>query len=185
MNAVACKCCQPANIVGTSIGPNDSRLSWRVFRDTYINHHIELTFCFPHSLSRALCPFVLLSSSWCRPCRGIVGLTLASWFSPSVSHCHAQTIIHSSHHWCHCIHLPWGTVVALLLLPPYAQVAAGRAWSSLVYLICDWVDPHPLGRFPGRYKLAWPRTKKKLASICHAITDPPVTKIRLWASFGV
>ena len=35
------------------------------------------------------------------------------------------------------------------------------------------------------YKLAWPRTKKKLASICHAITDPPVTKIRLWASFGV
>ena len=24
-----------------------------------------------------------------------------------------------------------------------------------------------------------------LASICHAITDPPVTKIRLWASFGV
>ena len=35
------------------------------------------------------------------------------------------------------------------------------------------------------YKLAWPRTGKKLASICHAITDPPVTKIRLWASFGV
>ena len=24
-----------------------------------------------------------------------------------------------------------------------------------------------------------------LAHICHAITDPPVTKIRLWASFGV
>ena len=24
-----------------------------------------------------------------------------------------------------------------------------------------------------------------LAQICHAITDPPVTKIRLWASFGV
>ena len=24
-----------------------------------------------------------------------------------------------------------------------------------------------------------------LASICHAITDPPVTKIRLWPSFGV
>ena len=24
-----------------------------------------------------------------------------------------------------------------------------------------------------------------LASICHAIIDPPVTKIRLWASFGV
>jgi len=24
-----------------------------------------------------------------------------------------------------------------------------------------------------------------LASICHAITEPPVTKIRLWASFGV
>ena len=24
-----------------------------------------------------------------------------------------------------------------------------------------------------------------LASICHANTDPPVTKIRLWASFGV
>ena len=34
------------------------------------------------------------------------------------------------------------------------------------------------------YKLAWPRTEKK-ASIFHAITDPPVTKIRLWASFGV
>jgi len=29
--------------------------------------------------------------------------------------------------------------------------------------------------------------KKKhfLASICHAITDPPVTEIRLWASVGV
>ena len=27
--------------------------------------------------------------------------------------------------------------------------------------------------------------QKKMASICHAITDPPVTKIRLWASFGV
>ena len=35
------------------------------------------------------------------------------------------------------------------------------------------------------YKLAWPRTEFFLASICHAITDPPVTKIRLWASFGV
>jgi len=35
------------------------------------------------------------------------------------------------------------------------------------------------------YKLAWPRTEKNLASICHAITDPSVTKIRLWASFGV
>ena len=35
------------------------------------------------------------------------------------------------------------------------------------------------------YKLAWPRTAFFLASICHAITDPPVTKIRLWASFGV
>ena len=27
--------------------------------------------------------------------------------------------------------------------------------------------------------------KKILASICHPITDTPVTKIRLWASFGV
>ena len=40
------------------------------------------------------------------------------------------------------------------------------------------------------YKLAAPRSVKRewyfsLASICHAITDPPVTKIRLWASFGV
>ena len=35
------------------------------------------------------------------------------------------------------------------------------------------------------YKLAWPRTEIVLASICHAITDPPVTKIWLWASFGV
>jgi hypothetical protein len=35
------------------------------------------------------------------------------------------------------------------------------------------------------YKLAWPRIVFFLASICHAITDPPVTKIRLWASFGV
>ena len=35
------------------------------------------------------------------------------------------------------------------------------------------------------YKLASPRTAFFLASICHAITDPPVTKIRLWASFGV
>ena len=32
------------------------------------------------------------------------------------------------------------------------------------------------------YKLAWPRKEKKMANICH---DPPVTKIRLWASFGV
>ena len=31
-----------------------------------------------------------------------------------------------------------------------------------------------------------PRQEKFfLASICHANTDPPVTKIRLWASFGV
>ena len=37
----------------------------------------------------------------------------------------------------------------------------------------------------GSHKLAWPRTENVLASICHAITDPPVTKIRLWASFGV
>jgi len=59
-------------------------------------------------------------------------------------------LTHSSHPWCHCVHPPWGTVVALLLLPPY-QVAAGRAWSSLlVYLICDQVDPHPLGWYPGR-----------------------------------
>ena len=36
-----------------------------------------------------------------------------------------------------------------------------------------------------QYKLAWPRKDFFLASICHAITDPPVTKIRLWASFGV
>jgi len=35
------------------------------------------------------------------------------------------------------------------------------------------------------YKLASPRTEKNLASICHAITAPPVTKIRLQASFGV
>jgi len=35
------------------------------------------------------------------------------------------------------------------------------------------------------YKLAAPRIVFFLASICHAITDPPVTKIRLWASFGV
>ena len=40
-------------------------------------------------------------------------------------------------------------------------------------------------RVKRRYKLAWPRTAFFLASICHAITDPPVTKIRLWASFGV
>ena len=39
-----------------------------------------------------------------------------------------------------------------------------------------------------RYKLqaeARLAKKKKMASICHAITAPPVTKIRLWASFGV
>ena len=35
------------------------------------------------------------------------------------------------------------------------------------------------------YKLAAPRIVFFFASICHAITDPPVTKIRLWASFGV
>ena len=29
------------------------------------------------------------------------------------------------------------------------------------------------------------KNKKKLASICHPITHTPVTKIRLWASFGV
>jgi len=29
------------------------------------------------------------------------------------------------------------------------------------------------------------KTRTFLASICHAITEPPVTKIRLWASFGV
>ena len=33
---------------------------------------------------------------------------------------------------------------------------------------------------------SWPPRKYFFfASICHAITDPPVTKIRLWASFGV
>ena len=41
-----------------------------------------------------------------------------------------------------------------------------------------WLTPLP-------YKLARPRTHFFLASICHAITDPPVTKIRLWASWGV
>ena len=35
------------------------------------------------------------------------------------------------------------------------------------------------------YKPAAPRIVFCFASICHAITDPPVTKIRLWASFGV
>ena len=35
------------------------------------------------------------------------------------------------------------------------------------------------------YKLAAPRIVLVFASICHAITDPPVTKLRLWASFGV
>ena len=35
------------------------------------------------------------------------------------------------------------------------------------------------------YKLAAPRQDFFLASICHANTDPPVRKIRLWASFGV
>ena len=35
------------------------------------------------------------------------------------------------------------------------------------------------------YKLAAPRIVFFFASICHAITDPPVTKVRLWASFGV
>jgi len=30
-----------------------------------------------------------------------------------------------------------------------------------------------------------PKNSIFFASICHAITDPPVTKIRLWASFGV
>jgi len=48
-------------------------------------------------------------------------------------------LTHSSHPWWHCVHPPWGTVVALLLLYlPTPKVAAGRAWSSLiVYLICD------------------------------------------------
>ena len=35
------------------------------------------------------------------------------------------------------------------------------------------------------YKLAAPRKAFYLVPICHAITDPPVTKIRLWAAFGV
>ena len=35
------------------------------------------------------------------------------------------------------------------------------------------------------YKLAAPRIYIFFVHICHAITDPPVTKIRLWASFGV
>ena len=35
------------------------------------------------------------------------------------------------------------------------------------------------------YKFAAPRILFVLASIYHAITDPPATKIRLWASFGV
>ena len=49
----------------------------------------------------------------------------------------------------------------------------------------------PKKKFPGRgvtyylYKLAAPRIVFFLVHICHAITDPPVTKIRLWASFGV
>ena len=34
------------------------------------------------------------------------------------------------------------------------------------------------------YKLAAPKILF-FSSICHAIIDPPVTKIRLWASFGV
>ena len=38
----------------------------------------------------------------------------------------------------------------------------------------------------GRRTTSWPpRNTRFFASICHAITDPPVTKIRLWASFGV
>ena len=35
------------------------------------------------------------------------------------------------------------------------------------------------------YKLAAPRKAFYLVHICHGITDPPVTKIRLWASFEV
>ena len=35
------------------------------------------------------------------------------------------------------------------------------------------------------YRLASPRRAFFLARICHAKNDPPVTKIRPWASFGV
>ena len=88
--------------------------------------------------------------------------SLSRWHSfgcidrqPALAGCHAQMtdyLTHSSHPWCHCVHPPWGTVVALLLRPPCVQVAAGRAWSSLVYLICDFrLDTHPLGWFPGRW----------------------------------
>ena len=35
------------------------------------------------------------------------------------------------------------------------------------------------------YKLAAPRKDFFWASICHANTDPPVMKIRLWAPSGV
>jgi len=32
----------------------------------------------------------------------------------------SRTDQYSPHLCCHCMHLPWGTVVALLLLPPFA-----------------------------------------------------------------
>ena len=40
-------------------------------------------------------------------------------------------------------------------------------------------------RYMYKVQLAAPRICFFLAHICHTITDPPVTKIRLWASFGV
>jgi len=50
------------------------------------------------------------------------------------------------------------------------MIASGAATGKLVYIA---------------YKLAAQKKAFFLASICRANTDPPVTKIRLWASFGV
>ena len=74
-------------------------------------------------------------------------------------------------------------------IPPEAPKIWGtRAYNTIIFGTT--LGTHEI-MYPGYsihtsiYKLAWPRIVFFLASICHAITDPPVTKIRLWASCGV
>jgi hypothetical protein len=66
-----------------------------------------------------------------------------------------------------------------------AMRRAARQMHAMV--VADLIDREADGSEDcgAHYKLAAPRKAFYLVPICHAITDPPVTKIRLWASFGV
>ena len=73
------------------------------------------------------------------------------------------------------------TIGAIGIGLPFVDAPIFRSFSSLKILACV----HGQRRRSGAACARHPENAIFFASICHAITDPPVTKIRLWASFGV